>query len=62
MEEKQKSFQDLYDIFMQFIDQHELSQILKILDYFLGTDHTKKAKTFKVVNTNEATLLNSYSE
>ena len=35
---------------MQFIDQNQLSQVLKTLDYFLGTDHSKKAKTFKVVS------------
>ena len=51
----------MYEVFVQFIDQYDLSQILKILDYFLGTS-SKKVKTFKVINENESSLLHSYSE
>lgn len=61
-EEDERNLKELYEVFMQFIDQHDLPQILKTLDYFLGTNHEKKPKTFKVVNQNESTLLNSYSE
>jgi hypothetical protein len=64
IDEKSTYFQEIYHMLMNFIQENELFNIMKTLEFFIAPKNgSKKIKTFKIVNPKEeGNFMSSYTD